>query len=183
MAKKKVMRAGSKPQGSKKPPAKAPAKSPAKKAPAKKSSGMKASPKASAPAKGNSLAPRPVTTGKSPDVRAVGSTLVKMFNEGKHKEIEELYWSPQIESVEGYGVGLAWRGRDAVNAKNQQWSSENTILGASAEGPYLGSSGFAVKFRMEVRTNATGQTKNFEEIGVYTIQDGKIVREEFMYGG
>jgi len=35
---------------------------------------------------------------------------------------------------------------------------------------------------MEVRDKASGATRTMKEVGVYTVRNGKIVREEFMYG-
>ncbi len=59
--------------------------------------------------------------------------------------------------------------------------SDNVIHGASTEGPFVVSTGFAVRFRMDVETKSTGQRRVMDEVGVYTVEDGKIVCEEFMY--
>lgn len=136
-----------------------------------------AKPKAAVPAEN----PSKVSTGRGPSPGEIGKDLVALFNRGQFKEIENKYWSPQVVSVEG--MGMAWHGRAAVEGKNEWWSSQNTIHGASAEGPYVGASGFAVKFRMDVEEKATGKRTEMDEVGVYTVLDGKIVREEFMYGG
>ena len=53
---------------------------------------------------------------------------------------------------------------------------------AHAEGPYVGATGFSVKFRMDIKDNSTGRRTIMEEIGVYTVFNGKIIQEEFMYG-
>jgi hypothetical protein len=126
--------------------------------------------------------PFPVATGKGASAAQIGADLVALFNAGKLREIEDKWWAPSITSVEGVGVNLGWAGRKAVEAKNKGWTEQHTMHGGSAEGPYLGSSGFAVKFTMEVGEKATGKRTLMEEIGVYSIKDGKIVREEFMYG-
>ncbi|MFM9997130.1 MAG: SnoaL-like domain-containing protein [Phycisphaerales bacterium] len=130
---------------------------------------------------GKSLEPVPVSTGKGATPAQIGADLIAMFNKGQFKEIEAKYWSPDIESVEGVGVAMAWRGRKAVDAKNAWWMSDHVLHGASAEGPFVGASGFAVRFRMDVETKSTGQRQNMDEVGVYTVEKGKIVREEFMY--
>ncbi|MDX2132198.1 MAG: nuclear transport factor 2 family protein [Planctomycetota bacterium] len=172
MAKKKAKKAAAK--SAKKPAAKpAPKKAAPKPAPAKKPGASKAS------GKGGMF---PVNTGSGATPVQIGKTIVAMFNEGKMKEIEDLYWAPDIVSCEGMGVGLEWRGRQAVEAKNADWMKDHRIHGASAEGPYVGSSGFAIKFKMDVETISTGQRIVMDEIGVYTVRDGKIAREEFMYG-
>jgi len=127
------------------------------------------------------LAPQLVTTGKGASTLEVGTALVDMFNKGQFSEIEKMFWSPKVVSIEGYGVGLAWIGRKAVEAKNQGWMESHKIHSASAEGPFVGSSGFAVRFKMDVEETPTGKREVMDEVGVYSIKNGKIVREEFMY--
>lgn len=136
----------------------------------------------SAPRSKAAANPAPVKSGPGPTPMEVGQSLVTMFNRGQMSEIETQWWNPrEITSVEGMGVEMAWTGKAAVDQKNQGWMADHVIHGASAEGPYVGASGFAVKFRMDVETRATGQRQVMEEIGVYTVRNGKIVREEFMY--
>jgi len=125
--------------------------------------------------------PEPSTTGAGASPLDIGQTLVAMFNQGKLKEIEEMYWSPAIVSIEGYGVNLAWHGLAKVEAKNHEWMADHQIHSSAAEGPFVGSTGFAVKFKMDVETKSTNQRQVMEEVGVYDVRDGKIVREEFMY--
>jgi hypothetical protein len=128
-----------------------------------------------------STAPKPVKTGRGSTPLEVGKDLVAMYNQGHFQQIEDKWYSPKIVSVEGVGVEQAWTGIKAVRAKNQWWLSKHTIHGAAAEGPYVGATGFAVRFRIDVETRDTGQRELMEEIGVYTVHNGKIVREEFMY--
>ena len=135
--------------------------------------------RAAKPAHGTrTAAPRRVSTGRGPGPAQIGADLVALFNAGRGSEVEAKWWSPRIVSVEG--MGLAWHGRKAVEEKNRGWMTSHTVLGASAEGPYVGAAGFAVKFRIQVRDNATGAESHAEEVGVYTVRDGQIVREEFM---
>lgn len=162
---------------------KAPAKKPMKKSSSMKSAAKKSAPKKSAAKKPAALVGMvPVNTGSGPSAGAVGRDIVDMFNKGQMKEIEDKYWSPGVVSVEGEGVGLAWHGRKSVEEKNAGWMATHRMHGASAEGPYVGSSGFAIKFKMDVEDTSNGSRVMMEEVGVYQIQNGKIVREEFMYG-
>lgn len=147
-----------------------PARKPTKKAAPRKTGGMP-----------NDM--RKVGTGGGASAGDVGRELVAMFNKGQITEVEKKFWSPAVVSCEGEGVAMEWVGRKAVSRKNSDWHSQHRIHGASAEGPYVGSTGFAVKFRMDVESIADGKRHTMEEIGVYTIRNGKIVREEFMYGG
>ena len=54
----------------------------------------------------------------------------------------------------------------------------------SATGASDRSSGqFAVHFTFDVTPNATGRRVTLEEIGVYTVKDNQIAREQFYYEG
>lgn len=177
MAKKTAAKkSASKKSASAKPVNKKPA--PAKSA-AKKSTPKKAAPKAKGGGSAG-LAPFSVKTGPGLSPVEIGSKLVADFNAGKAEITDEL-WSKDITSIEGLGVNLGWKGRKAVDEKNNQWSATHKIHGASAEGPYVGSTGFAVKFKMDVEDTSNGQRIIMEEVGVYTVKNGKIITEEFMY--
>lgn len=129
------------------------------------------------------LEPIQVSTGKGLTPAEIGAQLVSMFNAGQLSEIEEKFWDKkEIVSIEGMGVSMAWVGLKAVRAKNEGWMMDHVIHGASAEGPFVGSTGFAVRFRMDVETKSTGKRETMDEVGVYTVANGKIIEEEFMYG-
>jgi SnoaL-like domain len=122
--------------------------------------------------------PSTVNTGSGPGPAEIGKSLVELYNAGKWDEPCKKWWSPEIVSVEG--MGMAWSGRSAVNEKNAGWYREHRVLGGSAEGPFVGASGFAVRFRMEYEHMPSGKRIRMDEVGVYTVQNGKIVREGFM---
>lgn len=123
-----------------------------------------------------------VNTGSGSSAMELGNEFVRLFNAGHAEKIEREMYASSIVSVEGHGVGMAWHGKQAVEAKAKEWMNDNIIHGARAEGPYVGSSGFAVKIEMDVETKSKNSRSVHREIAVYTVQDGKIVREEFMYG-
>lgn len=159
---------------------------------AKKSSGKKAAPKSSKksvakknPAKKSSGSSGSgmfkVSTGSGASPMELGQQLVALFNQGKADAWIAKVWAPSVESIEGVGMNMGWRGTKAVNAKNSEWMKTHVIHGARAEGPFVGSTGFAVKFAMDVEDTTTGQRISMEEVGVYTVVKGKIAREEFMY--
>jgi hypothetical protein len=165
---------------------KAPAKRASSRSSPKKKGQKKASPRARVSPGGKPARsapgpnPYPVGTGSAPSSAEVGRQLVEMFNRGQLREVEQQLWGEGIVSVEG--MGMAWRGRKAVEEKNAEWNRSHRIHGGSAEGPYGGATGFAVKFVMDVEDLASGKRSRFEEVGVYKVRNGKIVEEEFMYG-
>jgi hypothetical protein len=197
MAKKSTAKKTAKKAPAKKAPAKKPVVKPAKKsakplakkpAPTKRpaSKPVPTKPAQTKPAKAASnTAPQGtsiVSTGTGPSPLELGRQFVALFNQGLAEKIEREMYSDDIVSVEGHGVGMAWHGKKMVEAKAKEWMADNIIHGMRAEGPYAGSSGFAIKLEMDVETRSKNTRSVHKEVGVYTVQNGKIVREEFMYG-
>jgi len=142
--------------------------------------GRKAAPKKSPSRAKASVGPKPISSGRGATPAEIGRELVAMFNaKTPEREIWNKFFSPGLVSIEGNG--MAWSGLKAAEAKGAEWMALHTVHGASAEGPYVGATGFAVKFRMDVEIKATGQRITMEEIGVYTVKNGKVIQEEFMY--
>jgi len=150
--------------------------------PAKKSA---AKPAAKKPAKKvDPTAPRPVSSGKGPTPTEVGAGVVEMLKAGKpESEIWAKWFSPKLVSIENMPTGgLAWHGIKAVRAKGEAWMQEHAVHGVEVEGPYAGATGFAVRYTMNIEHKPTGNTQSMTEVGVYTVRNGKVVLEEFMYG-
>ncbi len=149
---------------------KGPARKVAKKAPAKK-------------VKSAGKGPRKVGTGGGANVAEIGSKFVAMFNSATpDAKIWDALFAKNWSSIEGFGVGMAFDGRKAVQAKCAEWVASHEIHGASCEGPFLGSTGFAVLFRMDTTDKTTNQRSLMQEVAVYTVKNGKVIQEEFMYG-
>jgi ketosteroid isomerase-like protein len=47
--------------------------------------------------------------------------------------------------------------------------------------PYPNDDRFAVRFTYDVTNKGSGQRFTMDEVGLFTVKDGKIVREEFFY--
>ena len=154
----------------------------AKKSPVKKSKPAKSAPRKAAPAPKPVLGgPFPVTTGSGLSPLEVATQVVALLREGRTDEVERLWLDELVESVEGVGASLAWRGKPAVLEKYRNWEADHDIHEMKVEGPWVGASGFAVKYQVDVSQRSTGQRHKMEEIAVYTIRDGKITREEFHF--
>ena len=102
--------------------------------------------------------------------------------------LKELY-APDAVSVEAVampGSGSAeTRGLQGIEGKHDWWDSTMEVHSASTDGPYPhGDDRFAVIFEFDITDRASGQRNQMKEVAVYTVNPaGKIVREEFFYGG
>ena len=121
------------------------------------------------------------------DTKAVGQKLVEFCRNGLNLEAIASLYSPDIVSVEAMAAGdipAEIRGVDKVIEKNKAWYEMNEIHHASAEGPFPHRDRFAVLYEYETTARSgprKGQRTKFEEVALYTVKDGKIIREEFFY--
>jgi len=117
-------------------------------------------------------------------VAEVAQGLVDLCRQGQFGAAIDKYYSDDIVSVEPVampGMEAEQKGIDAIRAKNQWWSENNEVHGLELGGPYVGDSQFAVHFKIETTPKMTGQRTTMIEMGLYTVADGKITREEFFY--
>jgi hypothetical protein len=125
--------------------------------------------------------PMPVKTGKGPTPAEVAQTVIGLLRSGAAHDVERDWLAPGIVSVEGVGASMAWSGKKAVLDKYRGWEADHEIHDMRIEGPWVGATGFALKYWIDVSQKSTGQRHQMEEIAVYTVQNGKIVREEFHF--
>ena len=121
-----------------------------------------------------------LSSGKGPTPKEIGESLVALFNAGKSDEAESTWYHRKIESIEEDGsVFEGWKG---VLEKGKWWKENFTVLSMQAKGPYVCSTGFTVVYTGRVRM-ADGTEVDAHECGVYTVEKGRIVREQFMKAG
>lgn len=128
-----------------------------------------------------SLAPKPVKTGKGASPLEVAQSVAALLRSGAAHEVESTWLASGIESVEGVGASMAWSGKKAVQKKYRDWEADHEIHAMDVEGPWVGATGFALRYAIDVTQKSTGQRHQMEEIALYTVKNGKIVREEFHF--
>ena len=123
-------------------------------------------------------------------VQSLAKEFVELCNQGKNFEVMEAMYAPDIVSVEASGEQVA--GKRPVIDKSRRWQAANTITREKVRGPFFDtldgaggrSSGqFAVHFEIDVTPKSTGRPVTLEEVGVYTVKDDQITREQFYYDG
>jgi hypothetical protein len=116
--------------------------------------------------------------------KEVADKLVKLCSQAKFAEASEALYSPDIVSVEAGappGQSRESKGIDAVRKKGEWWVANHEVHSAKVEGPLVAGSHFAVTFKLDVTFKPESKRFTMEEIGIYNVVDGKIVREEFFY--
>jgi len=114
----------------------------------------------------------------------IGTTLVDLCQQGKNHEAIDTLYADDVVSVEaGAPAGMSAEsvGKAAVLAKGQWWIDNHEVHSAKTTGPWPHGDQFIVGHTFEVTFKQSGQRFVMEEMALYTVADGKIVREVFFY--
>ncbi len=114
----------------------------------------------------------------------IAKKLVALCQEGKNMEALETLFAKDVISVEAVampGMQQEAKGMAAVKAKGEWWIANHEVHSASVTGPWPHGDRFVVGFQYDVTNKPSGKRMKMDEVGLYTVRDGKIVREEFFY--
>ncbi|MEM9843904.1 MAG: nuclear transport factor 2 family protein [Pseudomonadota bacterium] len=117
----------------------------------------------------------------------VANALVEGCRTGTETDNLDVLYAPDVVSAEamampGGEMPREVQGLEAIRGKHAWWNSMMEVLDADASDPMLhGEDRFAVIFRLKAKERASGEVTEMEEVGIYTVRDGKITREEFFY--
>lgn len=119
-------------------------------------------------------------------VQEIADALVAHCKAGTEAEALETLYSEQAESIEAFpgpdGSSPITKGREGIRGKHEWWASAFEVHGGSVDGPHLhGEDRFAVIFEVDSTHRESGQRSQMKEVAIYTVEDGKIVKEEFFY--
>lgn len=116
----------------------------------------------------------------------VGKKLVQLCKENKNLESINTLYANDIVSVEAgapNGGDRESRGIEAVRAKHKWFEETHDIHKAEVFGPYPhGDDKFAVRFVYDMTHKPNKQRFIMDEVAVFHVKNGKVVREEFFYG-
>ncbi|WP_379547367.1 SnoaL-like domain-containing protein [Qipengyuania sp. DSG2-2] len=90
------------------------------------------------------------------------------------------HWSDDIVSIEpGDGPMSRCQGREALLQKHAWWFENTEVHDTTTEGPFVTGNQFAVHYGMDVTMD--GERSQMKEVGIYTVENDKIVEERFFY--
>jgi hypothetical protein len=113
----------------------------------------------------------------------IADRLVQLCREGKYEEAQNELFSEDAESIEPPGAqGLQTvKGIDAIRKKGQDFQNMvETVHSGSISDPIVAGKHISVAMAIDATYKGMGR-QNMEEIAVYEIQDGKIVKEQFFF--
>ena len=99
-----------------------------------------------------------------------------------HEAVDNLY-GKDVVSVEARGMGgesPEKRGIDAVRGKADWWIENMDVHSFKVSGPFVAHDRFVVQYDVDVTDKNSKNRFQMSEVGVYTVKNGKIVREEFL---
>src|SRR3974390_350992 len=107
------------------------------------------------------------------NTQELAKTFTDMCAKGEFDAAGKKFWSDDIVSREPMtGEMAVLKGRKA----------NHEVHNVKVEGPYVHGDQFVVRFKMEVTPKGKNRL-NLDEVGLYTVQNGKIVEERFFMGG
>ena len=114
-------------------------------------------------------------------IDAIASRLVALCRQGKYEEAQTELYSNDAESLEPREVpGMeSVKGLDGIKKKGERFNQMlEAVHGGSVSDPVIAGNKFAVALVIDATMKGMGR-QNMEEICVYTVKDGKIVKEQF----
>ena len=113
----------------------------------------------------------------------IAKKYVALCKEGQREEVLALFSKDavSVEAAAPPGGERVVNGLDGIRAKSKWWVENNEVHKAELTGPYPHDDRFAVHFTYDVTNKPSGQRRTMDEIGLFTVVDGKITREEFFY--
>ncbi|HLG40260.1 MAG TPA: nuclear transport factor 2 family protein [Chitinophagaceae bacterium] len=115
--------------------------------------------------------------------KEVADRLSQLFKEYKWEQAQEELFSKDAESIEPpHAQGLQTvKGIDAIKKKGEDFNNMvEEMHGGWVGEPIVGGNYIAVAMGMDVTMKGAGRMQ-MEEICVYEVKDGKIVKEQFFY--
>ncbi len=112
----------------------------------------------------------------------VAKKLVEFCRSGEWRKAVETLYANDIVSVEpreNDGMPAEMRGLDQVRGKTDWWEQNMEVHSSKVGGPFVARDTFVVQFDVDITDKTSNKRMQLSEVGVYTVKDGKVSREEF----
>jgi SnoaL-like domain len=113
----------------------------------------------------------------------VANRMNELFNENKWQQVQEELYADDCESIEpAHAPGLqSVKGLDAIKEKARMFESMiEEMHGGWHKEPLVAGNFIAFAMGMDCTMKGMGRVK-MDEIAVYEVKDGKVVKEQFFF--
>jgi hypothetical protein len=113
----------------------------------------------------------------------VARKVVELVRKQAWYEALDALYDKDIVSVEARtqdGSSPETRGKEGVRAKIDWWVNAMEVHSFKASEPFAAHDRFVVQYDADVTDKNSKKRFQLSEVGVYTVKNGKIVREEFL---
>lgn len=112
------------------------------------------------------------------DTKEVAQKVVELVRKQAWYEALDQLYDKDIVSVEA--TAPESRGKEEVRKKIDWWVNAMQVHSFTASEPFVGHDRFVVQYDADVTEKESKNRRKLSEVGVYTVKNGKIVREEFL---
>ena len=113
----------------------------------------------------------------------VANKLVELCRKDAWMNAIDTLYDEDIVSVEARGMdgeSPEKRGIDQVRGKTEWWLQNMEMHSVKVSGPFVAHDHFVVQYDINVTNKASKERMQMSEVGVYTVKEGKVLREEFL---
>jgi|SRR5947209_12682427 len=113
----------------------------------------------------------------------VAKKVVEIVTKRAWYEALDTLYDDDVVSVEAYsrpGGSPETRGKEGVRGKIDWWVKAMEVHKFEASEPFVAHDRFVVRYDADVTEKESKERRQLSEVGVYTVKNGKIVREEFL---
>ena len=112
------------------------------------------------------------------NTQQVAEKVVELVRKQAWYEALDALYDKDIVSVEA--TAPESRGKEAVRGKIDWWVNAMEVHSFEASEPFVAHDRFVVQYDADVTEKESKKRRHMSEVGVYTVKNGKIVREEFL---
>jgi len=115
--------------------------------------------------------------------KEVAKAVVELVRKQAWYEALDTLYDDNIVSVEAFsmsGDSPETRGKEGVRGKVDWWVNAMDVHSFDASDPFVAHDRFVVQYDADVSDKKTKERRKMSEVGIYTVENGKIVREEFL---
>jgi hypothetical protein len=118
------------------------------------------------------------TAGGKMTTEEVAKKVVELVRKQAWYDALDTLYDQDVVSVEA--TAPESRGKEAVRGKIDWWVNAMEVHSFKASEPFVAHDRFVVQYDADVTEKESKQRRQIFEVGVYTVKNGKIVREEFL---